>query len=183
MRELSNCHSTGMGTLQWQVVRTGRICSTLAGPTGLVFVLCSLLHGHWLSVGVGSRRGARGGAQCRLLLAYNCFLLWCNQHSLILFDIFFFSLLFVVAIFHVFTVLAVFSPRLSPAPPSPVIYQKPETRNPLGCKGLLVGHWSPAVASSSHHFQAVNPTQAARAILRTSPLPLYSSPWKHPQQA
>lgn len=120
MWELGNCHSTGMGTLQWQAVRTGRICSTLAGPTGFVFVLCSLPHGHWLSVGFGSRRGARGGAQRRLLLAHNCFLLWCNQHSLILFDIFFFSLSFLLLLFFMFSPCWQFSSPISPRLPLPL---------------------------------------------------------------
>lgn len=119
MWELGNCHSTGMGTLQWQAVRTGRICSTLAGPTGFVFVLCSLPHGHWLSVGVGSRRGARGGAQRRMLLAHNCFLLWCNQHSLILFDIFFFLSPFCCCYFSCFHRVGSFLPPSLPGSPFP----------------------------------------------------------------
>lgn len=102
-------------------------------PTCSVLVLFSFPHGHWCSAGVGSRRGARWGgvAQCRLPLAPDCFVRWCNQHSLILFDFFFlgsFCCCYFSCFHHVGSFLPLASPP-SPAPPSPVIHQKPETRN------------------------------------------------------
>lgn len=66
--------------------------------------------------------GIEGGG---LSAACERFVLWCNQHSLILFD-FFFLLLFVVAIFHVSTVSAVFSPH-SPSSGPPFPCDKTET--------------------------------------------------------
>lgn len=122
-----NCHPTGMGTLQWQPVRTGWVHSTLDVPTHFVFMLCSLPHGHCLSVGVGSRRGAREGvARCRLPLAQDHFVLWCNQHSLILFDYFFFFFApFCCCYFSCFHRVGSFLPPSLPGSPFPC--DTPET--------------------------------------------------------
>lgn len=172
VRELGNCHPTGMGTLQWQPVRTGWVYSALAGP--YVFCFCTVLPSPWALAlhGGWKQEGCKeGGAWCRLPLACDRFVLWCNQHSLILFDLFFFLSRFCCCYFSCFHRVGSFLPHPSLAPPSPVIHQKPETRNHSGCKGLSVGHWSPALASSSHCCQAVNPTQAARASLHAPPCP------------
>lgn len=86
---------------------------------------CSMLFSLWASVLSGGLEagGLEGGG---LSAACERFVLWCNQYSLILFDFFFFLLLFVVAIFHVSTVSAVFSPH-SPSSGPPFPCDKTET--------------------------------------------------------
>lgn len=167
-----------MGTL-WPRGHFGTIAGSRRGRAGFCFLLCAPF-----PLGIGSPWGLEaggigGGGGRRLGAACERFVLWCNQYSLILFDFFFFSLLFVVAIFHVSTVSAVFSPYSRP-PLSLVINQKPETRNHSGCKGPLLGHWSRVVPSSSRCFQAVNPTRAARATLCASLLPPSLLPVQNP---
>lgn len=100
-----------MGTL-WPRGHFGATAGSWRGRAGFCF--CTVLPSLWASAlhGGWKQEGLEGGGR-RLGAACERFVLWCNQYSLILFD-FFFSLLFVVAIFHVSTVSAVFSPYSRP---------------------------------------------------------------------
>lgn len=150
-------------------------CSTLAGPAPFVFLLCSLPYGHGFSTGVRSRKGAGKGRNCLSLSIPLCpGVISSHLFSLINF---FFAPFCCCCYFSFFLRVGIFSPQSFPGSSFPC--DPPETGNHLGCKGLLVGHWSPAVASSS--FQAVNPSQATRGILHTSPLLPHRSPWKNSQ--
>lgn len=144
------------------------------------FCFCAVLPSLWTRVLHRGRKQERCREGGELSLSFNPFVSWCNQLSFILFDYFFFApFCCCCCYFSFFLRVGIFSPQSFPSSSFPC--DPPETGNHLGCKGLLVGHWSPAVASSS--FQAVNPSQATRGILHTSPLLPHRSPWKNSQRS